>query len=63
MKEYIKNDDFYSKKNMSTGYHYNTSYIGHDIKDNSMKPSAPRFSIGKAPKDPINKYFGNFKLL
>ena len=44
-------DDYYDKKNMSPGFNYNTSYLGNDIKENSQKPSAPMFSIGKEPRD------------
>lgn len=35
---------------MSPGFKYNTSYIGEEIKDNSRKPSAPKFTIAKAEK-------------
>lgn len=38
-------------KNMSPGFTYNTTYIGKSIKDNSQKPSAPMFSIGKDIRD------------
>ena len=38
-------------KDMSPGFAYNTTYIGNSIKDNSQKPSAPMFSIGKDIRD------------
>ena len=55
MNENIFKDDYYENKGLSTGYNYNTSYIGQEIKDNSSKPSAPQFTISKAPRDNISK--------
>lgn len=50
-------DDFYERKDAAPGYRYNTNYIGNQVKDNSLKPSVPQFSIGKAPRNIISKYF------
>ena len=47
-------DDFYEKRNMSPGYRYNTSYIGNEIKDNSSKISAPKYTIAKSSREPIS---------
>jgi hypothetical protein len=47
-------------KDVTPGYRYNTNYIGNQVKDNSLKPSVPQFSIGKAPRNIILKYYTYF---
>lgn len=48
-------DDYYEKKYISPGFKWNTTYIGQEIKDNSLKPSAPKFTIGRAPRENVNR--------
>jgi hypothetical protein len=44
------------KNNVTPGFRYNTTYMGNQVKDNSLKPSVPKFSIGKARRNIVSKY-------
>jgi len=52
----IFKDDFYDKKDISPGFMYNAMYIGNEIRDNSTKPTAPMYSMGRATKDHLKRY-------